>query len=131
VKAPPPEPLDIAPTPPPKRIRCPRGCGAWLLGANDPHACTRSPDAVAAEVAAKQGRHLADPPPRSTDRDRAARWTLFAAHALQGLLANPSLENPAGGQWEDIAALYADEMIAEHDRRFDVFGRHEKKEPHK
>jgi hypothetical protein len=118
MKTPPPKPLDIAPRAP--RL-CPRGCGVRLYGESDAHACSKAPDAVVSELARDAEKRA----PISTDRDKAARWTLFAAHALQGLLANPALdgEGAAPPDWAADAAEYADAALAEHQQRFDVFAK--------
>jgi hypothetical protein len=105
-----------------------------LYGESDAHACSRAPDAVVVEVLGDAAQRA----PLSTDRDRAARWTLFAANALAGLLSSPiaddgkidaAAESRAAyvATWAEDAAEYADAMLEEHNKRFDVFGKDGKK----
>lgn len=54
------------------------------------------------------------------DSPLAARWSLYAAHALSGLLANSSEGFGArdGIDWAKRAAEYADDLLALHNERF-------------
>jgi hypothetical protein len=61
-----------------------------------------------------------DRPKLPLDSPLAARWSLFAAHALGGLMANsdPDFGSRAGINWAARAAELADDLLREHEARF-------------
>lgn len=93
---------------------CPHGCGVRMYGPNDPHDCT-----APTELGPATKGHYPEPVRLPMNDPRAARWSLYAAHALSGLLAS---DLQASGEtvlnWAKLAATHADQLLAEHNTRF-------------